>query len=111
MDGDGASEVVLSWDRSLSDKGVDRWCEIYSLRDPVAPRKVWEGQIERGARRDPQAKPEDKLWMRREFDYSATRKEAGKAIVFSTRRTLASDKPGNPPAVALERIEVPLRSY
>lgn len=111
LDGDGASEVVLSWDRSLSDKGVDRWCEIYSLKDPVAPRKVWEGQIERDARREPQAKPEDKLWMRREFDYSATRKEAGKAIVFSTRRTLASDKPGNPPAVALERIEVPLRSY
>ncbi len=111
LDGDGASEVVLSWDRALSDKGVDRWCEIYSVKDPIAPRKVWEGPIERDARRDPKAKPEDRLWMRREFDYSATRKEAGKAIVFSTRRTWADAKPGTPPAVEQERFEVSLRSY
>jgi hypothetical protein len=107
LDGDGASELIVTYDRSVREHGVERWCEIYTVRDPVTPRRVWDGVIERDARRDPLAKLEDRVWVRWEIDYPATRREAGKAIVFTTKRSGTSGAPqlGN------ERIEVPLRAY
>ncbi|MBP7148794.1 MAG: hypothetical protein KBD01_14765 [Acidobacteria bacterium] len=108
LDGDGRSELILTWNRSLSARKVERWAEIYG-GDPRAPRRIWEGWWERDTRRDPQTPAGDREWVRREVDYGATRREAGRALVLRKIHGMAAGRALEPPREAPERIDVPLR--
>jgi hypothetical protein len=109
LDGDGVSELIVTWDRGQTEKGTDRWCEIYSARDLIAPRKIWEGVWEQDRRQDPTAT--EKTWIRREIDFGKTRREAGRALIFSVKTVAAgaNSSPTGEPRV--ERVEVSLRSH
>lgn len=109
LDGDGASELILTWDRSLTDKATDRWGEIYTVRDPLVPQRVWEGPWERDTRRDPTVREGDREWFRREIDFAATRKEAGRALVFKKKYTVIAGVALAAPKLVPERIAVSLR--
>ncbi|RMG48473.1 MAG: hypothetical protein D6718_01685 [Acidobacteria bacterium] len=109
LDGDGRQELILTWDRSLSPKRIDRWAEIYATEQLRQPRKIWEGAWERDTRRDPRTPAAEREWFRREIDYRATRKAAGRAVVFVKRIGMAAGKAVDPPKGVQERVDVALR--
>ncbi|UCF66694.1 MAG: hypothetical protein JSV80_13015 [Acidobacteriota bacterium] len=109
LDGDGVSELILTWDRSLSAERVERWAEIYTLELVENPRKVWEGFWERDSRRDPQTPAAEREWMRREIDYAATRRAAGLGIVFLSTHGMIAGQPLDPPRLVPDRVDVALR--
>lgn len=110
LDGDGVTELMLSWDRSISSEQVDRWAEIYSVHDAQAPRKVWEGVVEKDTRRDSQTPASQREHFRREIDFSATRAAIGRAIVFTKTHRMIAGKSVEPPRATSERFEMSLRA-
>jgi hypothetical protein len=111
LDGDGASELILSWDVSVSKGVVERYAEIYSMGRPDAPRKVWEGAWARDTRRSTETPSAERELFSREIDYSATRRAAGRAIVFRTTHRVIAGQTLDPPRVVTERVDVSLRSW
>lgn len=109
FDGDGRSEILLIWDRSISGENRDRWAAIYSATDPTKPRKVWEGSWERDTRRDSAVPQNRREWFRREVDFGATRREAGKALVFRKTQYVEGGQKLDPPRVEPEWVTAPLR--
>lgn len=109
LDGDGNSEMVLSWDRSVRGESVSRWAQIYAMKSPASPSMVWEGVWEQDTRRDTQISATDKEWFERSIDYSGTRKAAGRAIVFRKIHKVIAGKTLEPPRVVSERVAVALR--
>ena len=109
LDGDGRSELILTWDRSLSSTRVERWCEIYTVADTASPRKVWEGAWEKDTRRDKDTPEAKREWMRREVDYGATRRGAGQAIVLKKVQAVEGGVKIDPPRVESEWVKVALR--
>ena len=110
LDGDGGSEVILSWDRSLSATRVDRWAEIYAVDDPRRPRKVWEGSWLRDTRRDPATPAAEREWFQCEIDYGATRKARGLEIVLRETYKVTGGVLLQAPRTSLRRVGVRLRS-
>jgi len=109
LDGDGASELILTWDSSLTAEKVERWAEIYTTSDTARPRKIWEGAWVRDTRRDPATGENARELFRREIDYAATRKAAGRAIVFRKVHRMIAGKTIDPAKTVTERVEVSLR--
>jgi hypothetical protein len=110
LDGDGRSELILTWDRSLTSLRKERHGEIYSLADLSHPRLIWEGDWERDTRNDTETAPAQREWYRREIDFGATRKEAGQAIVFKKTRDVEAGAKIAPPRVESEWVKVALRA-
>ncbi|MDQ7007842.1 MAG: hypothetical protein Q9Q40_11485 [Acidobacteriota bacterium] len=109
LDGDGGSELVLSWDRSLVAGRVDRWAEIYAVDDPRRPRRVWEGSWERDTRRDVTTPEAEREWFQCDIDYGATRRQAGRAIVLRKKIRARGGKVLDPPQVSLSTVSLRLR--
>jgi hypothetical protein len=110
IDGDRRNELILTWDRSLTAETVDRWGEIWVFDDLSHPRKVWEGQWELDTRKDPETPVGSREFMKRSIDYGATRKAAGRAIVFSKSYGMTAGRALNPPRLVAERVDVGLRT-
>ncbi|MCU0230983.1 MAG: hypothetical protein MUC67_06340 [Acidobacteria bacterium] len=110
VDGDRRNELILTWDRSLSAEKVDRWGEIWVFDDLVRPRRVWEGQWEQDTRKDPDTPVASREFMKRTIDYGATRKAAGRAVVFQKSFGMTAGRALNPPRVVEERVDVGLRA-
>lgn len=109
LDGDGKSELILTWDRSTDPKVVDRAGAILVFEDLSAPRRVWEGEWEKDTRRDEATPPSLREKFRRDIDYAATRREAGRAIHFTKTYSMLAGRPLDPPRTGEERAEAPLR--
>lgn len=109
LDGDGRSEMILTWDRSVTQGLVDRCGVVWAFENLGAPRRVWEGSWERDTRRHEATPPAEREKYRREIDYSATRREAGRAIVFKKAYGMIAGRPLDPPRVSEERVDVVLR--
>lgn len=110
LDGDGGSELILSWDRSLSGTRVDQWAEIYAVDDPRRPRKVWEGSWLRDTRRDPATAAAEREWFQCEIDYGATRKARGLEIVLRETYKMTGGVLLPAPRTSLRKVGVRLRS-
>ena len=110
IDGDRRNELILTWDRSLSAEKVDRWGEVWVFDDLARPRRVWEGQWELDTRKDPETPVGSREFMKRSIDYGATRKAAGRAIVFSKSYGMTAGRALNPPRLVAERVDVGLRT-
>ncbi len=110
LDGDGHSDLVLTWDRSLVAGRVERRAEIYTVHDPAHPRKVWEGEWEVDTRQDKDVAAAKREWRRREIDFGATRREAGQAIVFKKIQAVEAGAKVQPPRVESEWVKVALRA-
>jgi hypothetical protein len=111
LDGDGGSEILLTWDRSLVDRREDRWAEIWVSDGPGQLRKVWDGQWLIDTRFDEQTPPGERTYLEREIDFGATRGAAGKAIVLRTTRGMVDGEVLRRPQVEEERVEVRLRAW
>ncbi len=111
LDGDGGSEIIVTWDRSLSADAVDRWAEIFAVDTLSRPRRVWDGQWEIDTRRDPATPAPERQWLQRDIDYGATRRQAGKAILLRTKQRVLGGEMLDKPKLTLERVDVRLRSY
>lgn len=109
LDGDGRSELILSWDRSLSSNRVERVAEIWSMIDLKRPRLVWQGTWETDTRRDEATPAATRELTRRDVDFKATRKEAGRAIVFRITRSVEAGQVLNPQKVSHETVRVDVR--
>ncbi|GEM_PF-4246593 len=109
LDGDGAWEVILTWDRSEVADEVNRWAEIYAVDEVRAPRKVWEGPWERDNRRSAKTGSAETFWFQREVDFGATRRAAGRRIVFRKVQRVLAGQSLNPPEVVVETADVRLR--
>ena len=110
IDGDRRNELILTWDRSLSAEKVDRWGEVWVFDDLARPRRVWEGQWELDTRKDPDTPVASREFMKRTIDYGATRKAAGRAIVFSKSIGMTAGRALSPPRSVSERVDVGLRA-
>ncbi len=110
LDGDGRSELLITWDRSLSPNRVERWGELYTMADPTRPIRVWEGVWERDTRRDKDTPANAREWFRREFDFGATRKEAGKSVVFKKVQAFEGGQKIDPPRIQPEWVKTSLRA-
>lgn len=110
LDGDGKSELVLTWDQSLSSDRKERWGEIYVMSDLARPRRVWEGVWEHDTRSDPETPEAKREWLRREIDYGATRRAAGQGIAFRKVQTVKDGVRINPPRVESEWAPAALRA-
>jgi len=110
IDGDRRNELILTWDRSLTAEKLDRWAEIWVFDDLSHPRMVWEGQWELDTRKDPETPVAAREFMKRSIDYGATRKAAGRAIVFSRSYGMTAGRALNPPRLVAERVDVGLRA-
>lgn len=110
LDGDGRSELILTWDRALTDLRRERVAEVYVFgRDLGHPRKAWEGWWEKDTRRDPKVPEAQREWVRREIDFGATRRAAGRGISLKSTRTIEAGRKLDPPRVEQEWIDVSLR--
>jgi hypothetical protein len=109
LDGDGGSEVLLTWSRSVDETVRERWAEIYAFDPPLEPRRVWEGYWLRDTTDQKGLPPEQRHHFRREIDYGATRGAAGVAIVFEKTVLVAAGQRFEPPKTTRERIAVRLR--
>ncbi|HHN75560.1 MAG TPA: hypothetical protein ENK10_10055 [Acidobacteria bacterium] len=110
LDGDGGSELILSWDRSLVADRIDRWAEIYAVDDPRRPRRVWEGSWERDTRRDAATPQAEREWFQCDIDYGATRRLAGRAIVLLKKVRARGGVMLDPPQVSRSTVSLRLRS-
>ncbi len=110
LDGDGRTELILTWDRSISAERVERWGEVYVVPDPARPQLVWEGPWEMDTRRDKSVPEARREWFRRDVDYRATRGEAGQAIVFRITRHVEGGVKVEPPRNESEWAKVSLRA-
>jgi hypothetical protein len=110
VDGDRRNELILTWDRSLTAEKVDRWGEIWVFDELARPRRVWEGQWELDTRQDPGTPVASREFMRRSIDYGATRKAAGRAIVFTKTFGMSAGRALAPPRVVTERVDLALRT-
>ncbi len=110
LDGDGKSELILTWDQSLSADRTERWGEIYVMSDLSRPRRVWEGSWERDTRSDPETPAAQREWFRRDIDYGATRRAAGQSIVFRKIQAMQGGVRIDPARVESEWVNVALRT-
>jgi hypothetical protein len=109
LDGDGGSEVLLTWSRSVEETVRERWAEIYAFDPPFEPRRVWEGYWLRDTTDQKGLPPEQRHHFQREIDYGATRSAAGVAIVFEKTVFVAAGQRFQPPKTTQQRIAVRLR--
>lgn len=110
LDGDGASELVLTWDRSLQDGVRDRFCEIWVADGPDRLRKVWEGPWEVDTRRDDKRPVSERQRFETAIDFGATRALAGKGVVLTRTHTVIAGETLAAPRVVREELALRLRS-
>ncbi len=111
LDGDGGSEILLTWDRSLRASARERWGEVYAVDELARPRRVWEGVWEINTSRDPETPAAERRWFQREVDFGATRRLAGRAILFRNKQRVIAGQPLKEAKITAERVDVRLRSY
>lgn len=109
LDGDAGAELILTWSRSLDEKVVERWAEIYAIDPPMRPRRVWEGIWRRDTTRKEGLPPDRQHRFTRQIDYGATRSAAGVAIVFEKIVHVAAGRKLDPPKRSQQRVAVQLR--
>jgi hypothetical protein len=109
LDGDGGSEVLLTWSRSVDETVRERWAEIYAVDPPFQPRRVWEGHWLRDTSDRSDLPAEQQNHFEREIDYGATRAAAGVAIVFEKTVYVAAGQRLDPPRTTEQKIAVRLR--
>ena len=110
LDGDARSELIVTWDQSISPDRVERRTEIYTFPDLSRARRVWEGEWERDTRRDPQTPEIQREWFRREIDFGATRRQGGQGLALRKIVNVDGGARIDPPRVTPEWVTVVLRS-
>ena len=110
FDGDGRSDLLLTWDTSLSANRVERVAEVYTFADPANPRRVWEGWWETDTRRDQDTPESARTFVRRDVDLGATRRAAGKTLVLRKTTTVENGRRLDKPRVEKESFAVSMRA-
>lgn len=109
LDGDGGSELMITWDRATAATKRERWTEIWCMDAPGKMRKVWEGIWEIDTRRDPDTPDTEKQRFSIEVDFGKTRRLAGRGIVLKKTHVVIAGKTLEEPRVTLDTLRVRLR--
>jgi hypothetical protein len=109
LDGDGGSELILTWDSSLVPEKTERMTEIWAIDGPGRLRKVWSGPWEIDTMRDPDTAEGEQKHVVRAIDYGKTRALAGGGIVFTkTIHAVAGERLAEP-TVTTQSVSLRLR--
>jgi hypothetical protein len=109
LDGDGGSELVLSWDRSSKADRRDRFAEIWAVDGPGRFRNVWQGPFEVDTRRDESVPLAPRQRYEVSIDYGATRRLAGRGLVLRREYSHVAGQALSEPRVTVEEISLRLR--
>ncbi|GAB4222248.1 MAG: hypothetical protein Kow0062_18770 [Acidobacteriota bacterium] len=109
LDGDGGSELILTWDRALDDRTRDRFAEIWAVDGPGRLRKVWQGRWEVDTRRTDSVPVAERTRYQTRIDFGATRRLAGRGIVFERVYTVVAGETLAEPKIVREQVAVRLR--
>ena len=109
LDGDGGSELMITWDRAVARTKRERWTEIWCMDAPGKMRKVWEGIWEVDTRRDPETPDTEKQRFSVEVDFGKTRRLAGKGLVLKKTHAVIAGKTLEEPRVTIETLRMRLR--
>jgi len=109
LDGDGGSELILTWDRALDAESRDRYAEIWVADGPGRMRKVWEGRWEVDTRRTSTVPRAERVRYQTRIDFGATRRLAGRGIVFERVYTMIEGQTLGEPKIVREQVAVRLR--
>lgn len=109
LDGDGGSEIVLTWDRAVVDGQRDRFGEIWACDGPGRFRKVWEGVWEQDTRRDEKRAVSERMRFETTIDYGATRAMAGRGLVLVRTYTVVAGQTLSEPKVTRDEVAARLR--